>query len=45
MLAGKGHEKSIIYGSENRPWDEAEVALDALRQIGFGHIEDEGTKD
>lgn len=45
VLAGKGHEKSMIYGSENRPWDEAQVALDALRQIGFDHIEDEGTKD
>ncbi len=34
LLAGKGHEHSIIWGHEKRPWDEAAVAgelLDALR--------------
>lgn len=35
LLAGKGHEKSMIYGSEKRPWDEAEAAASALRSIGY----------
>lgn len=35
VLAGKGHEKSMIYGSEKRPWDEAEVAADILRKLGY----------
>jgi UDP-N-acetylmuramoyl-L-alanyl-D-glutamate--2,6-diaminopimelate ligase len=36
LLAGKGHEQSIIYGSEGRPWDEKERARQALRDAGFG---------
>jgi UDP-N-acetylmuramoyl-L-alanyl-D-glutamate--2,6-diaminopimelate ligase len=36
ILAGKGHEGSIIVGEEKRPYDEANVARDALRQLGFG---------
>jgi UDP-N-acetylmuramoyl-L-alanyl-D-glutamate--2,6-diaminopimelate ligase len=36
ILAGKGHERSMIYGAEKRPWDEAAVALEALREIGYG---------
>ncbi|HEX6139286.1 MAG TPA: UDP-N-acetylmuramoyl-L-alanyl-D-glutamate--2,6-diaminopimelate ligase [Candidatus Limnocylindria bacterium] len=35
LLAGKGHEKTIIYGSEGRWWDEKEVARRALRARGF----------
>jgi UDP-N-acetylmuramoyl-L-alanyl-D-glutamate--2,6-diaminopimelate ligase len=35
LLAGKGHEGSIIVGEEKRPWNEAEVARDALRELGF----------
>ena len=35
LLAGKGHELSIIVGEEKRPWDEAAVARDALRELGF----------
>jgi UDP-N-acetylmuramoyl-L-alanyl-D-glutamate--2,6-diaminopimelate ligase len=31
VLAGKGHEQSIIVGREKRPWDERQAALDALR--------------
>jgi UDP-N-acetylmuramoyl-L-alanyl-D-glutamate--2,6-diaminopimelate ligase len=45
VLAGKGHEKSMIYGSEQRPWNEEKVARDALRAIGFGHMENEGSRD
>jgi UDP-N-acetylmuramoyl-L-alanyl-D-glutamate--2,6-diaminopimelate ligase len=35
LLAGKGHETSIIWGFDHRPWDEAEVARDELRALGF----------
>jgi UDP-N-acetylmuramoyl-L-alanyl-D-glutamate--2,6-diaminopimelate ligase len=30
LLAGKGHEGSIIWGREKRPWDEAAVARELL---------------
>ena len=36
LLAGKGHEKTIIYGTEGRWWDEKEVARQALRSAGYG---------
>ncbi len=36
VLAGKGHEGSIIVGEQKRPWDEAEAARAALRTLGFG---------
>jgi UDP-N-acetylmuramoyl-L-alanyl-D-glutamate--2,6-diaminopimelate ligase len=36
LLAGKGHEASIIYGTEERPWDEREEARRALREAGYG---------
>jgi UDP-N-acetylmuramoyl-L-alanyl-D-glutamate--2,6-diaminopimelate ligase len=36
LLAGKGHEKTIIYGTEGRWWDEKEVARRALRAAGHG---------
>ena len=35
LLAGKGHEGSIIVGESKRPWDEAAVARAALRARGF----------
>jgi UDP-N-acetylmuramoyl-L-alanyl-D-glutamate--2,6-diaminopimelate ligase len=35
LLAGKGHEGSIIVGEEKLPWDEAAVARAALRARGF----------
>jgi UDP-N-acetylmuramoyl-L-alanyl-D-glutamate--2,6-diaminopimelate ligase len=35
LLAGKGHETSIIVREEKRPWDEAAVAREALRELGF----------
>ena len=38
LLAGKGHEKTIIYGTEGRWWDEKEVARRALRDAGYGGI-------
>jgi UDP-N-acetylmuramoyl-L-alanyl-D-glutamate--2,6-diaminopimelate ligase len=36
LLAGKGHERSIIWGHEKRPWDEARVAMNVLQEMGFG---------
>jgi UDP-N-acetylmuramoyl-L-alanyl-D-glutamate--2,6-diaminopimelate ligase len=36
LLAGKGHEGSIIIGEEKRPWDEAGAARAALHARGFG---------
>ncbi len=35
LLAGKGHEQCIIYGSERRPWDEASAARAALHAHGY----------
>ena len=37
VLAGKGHERSIIYGADKRPWDESEVARELLRDLGWNH--------
>jgi len=36
LLAGKGHEPSIIYGEDRRWWDEREVARQELGAIGYG---------
>ena len=35
LLAGKGHETSIFYGGDKLPWDDREVARDALRDAGW----------
>jgi UDP-N-acetylmuramoyl-L-alanyl-D-glutamate--2,6-diaminopimelate ligase len=35
LLLGKGHERSIIWGMEKRPWDEAAAALGALADLGY----------
>jgi len=34
LLAGKGHEQSIIMGREKLPWDDRRVAREELRKIG-----------
>ena len=34
LLAGKGHEKSIFIGHDKVPWDEEQIARDALRAAG-----------
>ena len=39
LLAGKGHEQNIIYGTEWRPWDEKQVARQALRDAGYGRTD------
>jgi UDP-N-acetylmuramoyl-L-alanyl-D-glutamate--2,6-diaminopimelate ligase len=35
LLAGKGHEQSIIVGADKVPWDDREAARDALRALGW----------
>ncbi len=35
LLAGKGHEGSIIVGEAKLPWDEAGAARAVLRELGF----------
>lgn len=42
LLAGKGHERSIIVGYEHRPWDEAEIARALLVERGFSAGRDAG---
>jgi UDP-N-acetylmuramoyl-L-alanyl-D-glutamate--2,6-diaminopimelate ligase len=36
LLAGKGHEPTILYSDHAIPWDEAAVARETLRAMGFG---------
>lgn len=36
LLAGKGHERSILGPSGEQPWDERGEAEAALRRLGFG---------
>ena len=35
ILAGKGHERSMIYGDEQVPWDEAGIAGEVLTSMGY----------
>jgi UDP-N-acetylmuramoyl-L-alanyl-D-glutamate--2,6-diaminopimelate ligase len=35
VLAGKGHEHSMIYGAERRPWDDAGQARATLNAMGY----------
>jgi UDP-N-acetylmuramoyl-L-alanyl-D-glutamate--2,6-diaminopimelate ligase len=35
VVAGKGHEKSIVYGSEARPWDDRDVTREELAKLGY----------
>ena len=39
LLAGKGHETSMIWGREQRPWDEDGVAREALWEMGYRESE------
>jgi UDP-N-acetylmuramoyl-L-alanyl-D-glutamate--2,6-diaminopimelate ligase len=38
LLAGKGHEASIIWGREKVPWDEAAVARELLAEAGYAPL-------
>jgi len=35
LLAGKGHEPTILYADHALPWDEAAVARELLAAMGF----------
>ncbi|MBF6590891.1 MAG: UDP-N-acetylmuramoyl-L-alanyl-D-glutamate--2,6-diaminopimelate ligase [Ktedonobacterales bacterium] len=35
LLAGKGHERSLIVGREKHAWDERQVAYDVLAELGY----------
>jgi UDP-N-acetylmuramoyl-L-alanyl-D-glutamate--2,6-diaminopimelate ligase len=35
LLAGKGHEQSIVIGREKLPWDDRQVARDVLADLGY----------
>ncbi len=35
VILGKGHEKSIVYGTQSIPWDDREVAREELGKLGF----------
>jgi UDP-N-acetylmuramoyl-L-alanyl-D-glutamate--2,6-diaminopimelate ligase len=35
LLAGKGHERSIISADGERPWDERRIAMELLEAAGF----------
>ena len=35
VVAGKGHETSMIYGTESRPWDDRDVAREELARLGY----------
>jgi UDP-N-acetylmuramoyl-L-alanyl-D-glutamate--2,6-diaminopimelate ligase len=37
LLAGKGHEASIFYGTEKRAWDDRIAAREALEASGWTH--------
>lgn len=35
LLAGKGHEQSIVIGREKLPWDDRQVAREELADLGY----------
>lgn len=35
VIAGKGHEKSMVFAGESQPWDDREVAREELALLGF----------
>jgi len=39
LIAGKGHETYQIFGTEIHPFDDREVAREALRGLGYGQVE------
>jgi len=38
LIAGKGHEKEQILGGRTIPFDDAQIALSALQQMGYGGV-------
>jgi UDP-N-acetylmuramoyl-L-alanyl-D-glutamate--2,6-diaminopimelate ligase len=39
LIAGKGHEKEQILAGRTIPFDDAEIALAALRDLGYGGVQ------
>lgn len=39
LIAGKGHETYQIFGTESYPFDDREVARNALRGLGYGKMD------
>ena len=39
LIAGKGHEKEQILADRTIPFDDSEVALAALRDLGYGGVQ------
>jgi UDP-N-acetylmuramoyl-L-alanyl-D-glutamate--2,6-diaminopimelate ligase len=39
VLAGKGHERSMVWGADERAWDEAAVARAVLAELGYRTID------
>jgi UDP-N-acetylmuramoyl-L-alanyl-D-glutamate--2,6-diaminopimelate ligase len=35
VICGKGHEQSMVYGQEARPWDDRDVTREELARLGF----------
>ncbi len=35
VIAGKGHEKSMVYGDQVIPWDDRDVAREELARLGY----------
>ncbi|HEY3108724.1 MAG TPA: UDP-N-acetylmuramoyl-L-alanyl-D-glutamate--2,6-diaminopimelate ligase, partial [Chloroflexota bacterium] len=36
LITGKGHEQTMCFGEEERPWDDRRAAREALARLGFG---------
>jgi len=39
LIAGKGHETYQIFGTEVHPFDDREVAREALGGLGYGQVD------
>jgi UDP-N-acetylmuramoyl-L-alanyl-D-glutamate--2,6-diaminopimelate ligase len=39
LIAGKGHEKEQILGRSAIPFDDAEIALSMLGELGYGGVQ------